>query len=84
MVAESVRDDGSGHVEELLADCGAEGCCYRDTDLLEECGQAVEAERLAGPAAGEQPGGRLVGGGVHVVAVGGVLPQQGGGGFGDG
>lgn len=75
VVAEGVRDDGSGHLKELLSDGGAAGGSRWDADLVEEGGQVVGAEGLARLAAGEQPGGCLVGGSVHVVAVGDVAPR---------
>ncbi|MCX4597496.1 hypothetical protein OG819_50405 [Streptomyces sp. NBC_01549] len=56
MVAEGVRDDGSGPLKELLPDGGAAGGGHWDADLVEECGQMVRAEGLARPAAREQPG----------------------------
>jgi hypothetical protein len=84
VVAESFCDDGSGHFKELLSDGGAAAGGHWDADLVEECGQVVGAEGLARPASGEQPGGCLVGGGVHVVAVGDVVQQQGSGWLGDG
>ncbi|AQS66856.1 hypothetical protein B1H29_07890 [Streptomyces pactum] len=77
VVAEHVRDHGGGHVEELLADGGAAGSYGRDPDLVQQSGQVIRAERLAGPAAGEEPAGRGVGGGVHVVAVCDVFQQVG-------
>jgi hypothetical protein len=69
VVAEGVRDDGGGQFEELLSDGGAAGGGDWDADLAQECGQVVGAGWLAGSAAGEEPAGRLVGGGVHVAAV---------------
>jgi hypothetical protein len=51
VVAESVRDDRCGEFQELLPDGGGD----RDSDLVQERGQVVGAERLAGPAAGEEP-----------------------------
>ena len=68
VVAERVRDHGGGHVEELLADGGAAGSCGRDPDLVQQSGQVIGAERLAGPAAGEEPAGRGVGGVPVVLA----------------
>ncbi|MFD5745973.1 hypothetical protein [Streptomyces sp. NPDC127033] len=56
MVAESVRDDGIGHLKELLSDGGASGGGHRDADLVEECGQVVGAEGPARPAAGNSQG----------------------------
>jgi hypothetical protein len=47
VVAESVRDDGSGHLKELLSDGGAAGGGYWDADPVEERGQVVGVE---GPA----------------------------------
>ncbi|GHH45838.1 hypothetical protein GCM10018773_36080 [Streptomyces candidus] len=41
MVAESVRDDGGGHLKELLPDGGAAGGSHWDADLVEEHGQTV-------------------------------------------
>ncbi|GAA4939681.1 hypothetical protein GCM10023238_01660 [Streptomyces heliomycini] len=56
MIAESVRDDGNGHLQELLSDGGAAGGGHRDTDLVEECGQVVGAEGLARSVAGNSQG----------------------------
>ncbi|MET9089291.1 hypothetical protein ABZX77_46795 [Streptomyces sp. NPDC004237] len=56
MVAESVCDDGSGHLKELLSDGGAAGGGRWDADLVEECGQVVGADGLARTAAWEEPG----------------------------
>jgi hypothetical protein len=59
VVAESVRDDGRGEFEELLPDGGAAGGGDRDSDLVQERGQVIGVERLAGPAAGKEPAGQL-------------------------
>lgn len=76
VVAESVRHDGCGEFEELLPDGGAAGRGDRDSDLVQERGQVVGAERLAGPAAREELAGCRVGRGVF-AAVRDVLQQQG-------
>lgn len=47
MVTESVRDDGAGQFEGLLADCGAAGSGGRDPDFVQERGQVVGAGRLS-------------------------------------
>jgi hypothetical protein len=57
---------------------GAAGSGGRDPDVVQERGQVVRAERLARPAAREEPAGCRVSGCVHVVAVRDVLQQQDG------
>ncbi|WP_405594111.1 hypothetical protein OG741_01040 [Streptomyces sp. NBC_01410] len=40
--------DRSGHLKELLPDGGAAGGSHWDTDLVEECGRVVGAQKVFG------------------------------------
>src|SRR5260370_32102276 len=83
VVAEGLGDDGGGGLEDELAQGGGERGAGGDAELAEQRGHGRGVERLAVAAAGEQPPGGGVGGGVHVLPAGGQLEQQGGEWLGD-
>lgn len=82
MVAESVRDDGCGHLQELLPDRGAAGGSGRDSDLAEKRGQVVGASFITlttacAPALttyGPHAPGEVKGAGVAVRPITGTPP----------
>lgn len=67
MVAEGVGDDRCWHFQNVLADGGGAASAGRNTQLADQAGEAAGVHRLACSAAGKQPPGVGVGGGVHVV-----------------
>lgn len=82
VVAESVRDDGCGHLQELLPDRGAAGGSGRDSDLAEKRGQVVGASFITlttacAPALttyGPHAPGEVKGAGVAVRPITGTPP----------
>jgi hypothetical protein len=69
VIAQGVCDDGCWHVQNVLADCGRAAAAGGDAEFTEEPGEAFGVHRLSCAAAGEQPAGVWVGGGVHVVSL---------------
>jgi hypothetical protein len=61
VVAEGVRDDGGGHLQDPLADRCGPGGRRGDAEVVDEAGEIVGVQRPAGASAGEdQRESRLV------------------------
>ncbi|MER5917555.1 DUF397 domain-containing protein [Streptomyces sp. NPDC001982] len=56
VIAESIRDNGGGHLQELLPDGGAAGGCGWDSNLVEEPGQYSSEQGTDCVEACPQPG----------------------------
>jgi DNA-binding CsgD family transcriptional regulator/pimeloyl-ACP methyl ester carboxylesterase len=69
VVAEGLGEDRGGHVQDVLADGAGPAGGGGDAEVADERGEGVGVHGLPGAAAGKQPAGVVVGGGVHVVAV---------------
>src|SRR6185312_5732522 len=69
VIVQGVGDDGCGHFHNVLADGGRAGAAGGDAELAEVSGEAFGVHGLSGAAAGEQPPGVGVSGGVHVVSL---------------
>ena len=69
VIAQGVGDDGCWHVHDVLADGGRAGTAGGDAELAKVSGEAFGVHGLSRAAAGEQPLGVGVGGGVHVVSL---------------
>ena len=77
VVAEGLGDHGRGCLEDELADGGAPARGGRDAEFVDRAGEGFGPQGLAGAATGEQPAGRVVGGGAHVGPLVGVLEGTG-------
>lgn len=84
VVAEPERlgDDGCGCLPDELVERGEAGCGAGDAEFADARVQGVHVERLAGAAAGKQPAGGGVGGGLRVLPLACCSQQQAGEGLG--
>jgi hypothetical protein len=69
VVAQRLGDDGGWDLQHELAQRGGPAGQGGDAEVTDELAEVAGVQRLAGPASGEQPAGRRVGGGVQVVAL---------------
>jgi hypothetical protein len=69
VVAEGLGGDRGGHFHDVLADGAGTAGGGGDAEVADQRGEGVGVHGLSGAAAGKQPAGVVVSGGVHVVAV---------------
>ena len=76
VVVEGVGDDWCGHFEDVLVHRGDAACDVGNSEGCDQGAERCRVHRLTGAAAGEQPVGVAVGGGVHVGSLADPGQQQ--------